>query len=268
MAQTLLPYETIIVDGSDTDELRDKLSSVGDKIKINYIHSEVGQLRARNMCIDKTTGDIITFLDDDSVLDKDCLKEIKRVFDDDSEGKVGGVTGERIIEEVSIFKRVFINAILLPVYQIFARVFLLLRYGDGKLLPSGIAKIIRPGTLDKPIEVEYVIGANMSFRRKVVDEFRFDEEIRFDDDDFAFRVRRKYQIMYAPRAGYVHSRALAGGQGQTLWYMGDIMNGYRKYFKKNFPQTPKYRLALYWAVTGMYIRSIIGIMLRPLIGRR
>ena len=259
LIQTLLPDEIVIIDSGDTDELKARLDSFGDKITINYIYAKANLTQARNIGIDNSIGDIIAFLDDDTILDKDCLKEIKYVFSNDPEGRVGGVTGEEILEEAN-----FITRILSPGARIFARVFLLNRYGDGRFQPSGLSTTIKSGTVDKPTPIEYMCGANMSFRREVINEMRFDEESpHLEDDDIGYRVSRRYQNMYAPRVRYVHNAAPLGGYGTgrgILRIIKDI-DGYRYYFKKNLPQTFKHKLAFYWSLIGLFIRGIIRVTL-------
>ncbi len=259
LIQTLLPDEIVIINSGDTDELKARLDSFGDKITINYIYIKANLTQARNIGIDNSIGDIIAFLDDDTILDKDCLKEIKYVFSNDPEGRIGGVTGEEILEEDN-----FIRRILNPGARIFARVFLLTRYGDGRLQPSGLPTIIRSGTVDKNVEVECIVGANMSFRREVINEVRFDEKFPyFEDNDIGFRVSRRYQNMYAPGARYVHNAAPLGGYGtgRGIVRITKDIEGYRHYFKKNFPQTFKHKLAFYWALIGLFIRGIIVVAL-------
>jgi len=257
LIQTLLPDEVVIVDSSDTDELKAKLYSLGNKININYIHAKVNLSQARNIGIDNSTMDIISFVDDDDILDKEYLKEVKHVFDNDREGRVGGITGEKIMK----LNR-FSDRFLLPVYQIFAKVFLLWRYGDGRLQPSGLPTLIQPGTVDKPVEVEYVVGYSMSFRRKVINEFRFDEELpHFDDDDIGYRVSREYKNIYAPRAKFVHNAARRGGHGGRIRRMIVDIREFHHYSKKNLPQTPQHKLAFYWAVLGYTIRKLaMGVL--------
>ncbi|MFC1940384.1 glycosyltransferase family 2 protein [Chloroflexota bacterium] len=259
MNQTLLPDEIVIVDSSDTDELKTKLDFFRDKISIKYVHYHGNLAQSRNVGIDNCSGYIISFVDDDDILDKDYLREIKRIFDDDAEEKVGAVTGEKIMK----LNR-FSDRFLLPIYQLFARVFLLWRYGDGRLQYSGLPKLIRPGTVDKPVEVEYVVGYSMSFRSKVLREFGFDKDLpHFDDDDIAYRVSRKYKIIYTPRARYTHNAAPYGGHGGRIRRMMVDIREFHQFSKKNLPQTPQRKLAFYWISLGYIIRKLVMGMFSP-----
>lgn len=265
MTQTSPPYEIVIVDASDTDEVSLQLESLGTGANIKYLRA-IGNLSdSRNQGIDNSTGDIITYLDDDVVLDKNCLAEVKIIFDNDHEGRIGAITAERIIEVGTGLRHFIAWRVLLPCYQVFAKVFLLLRYGDGRVQISGLTTIIRPGTVDQPVRVEYVYGANMSFRREVFNEIRFDPHLPYvDDDDISIQVARKYEIMYAPRARFLHNLA-TGGQGRGMLRWKRAAESYGRYFQKHFPQTPKYRLAFYWSTIGTFIRAIILVALRPIV---
>ena len=90
LKQTVLPKEVIIVDDSDnlrTKELIQQLKKLFLKknIQIKYImpseNKKKSISRARNIGAKKAKGDIIVFIDDDVVIDKNYLKEILKVFE-------------------------------------------------------------------------------------------------------------------------------------------------------------------------------------------
>lgn len=259
LTQTLLPEEILVVDGSHITALELELKRHFDKkAKVTYIHTRPGLTYQRNVGIEASHQDIIVFLDDDVILDKDYLKEIMAVFESDIEGKVGGVTGEIIGTKANNFVR----RILSFGFQIFATVFLLSRYGDGKFQPSGFPTVFRSGTVDKITKVEYLVGANMSFRRKIFDEFRFDEKSPYwDDDDIAYRVSRKYQNIYTPFAKLVHTVSPLGGQERGNLRLKRDVEGYYHHFKKNLPQSFNYKLAFHWSLIGLFVTGLIKAMI-------
>ena len=107
--QTMLPDEVVIVDSSDTEELKSTLNSFDD-LNIRYIHIEVDKKFkgssniSRNRGIDNSIGDIIILVDDDVILDGEYIKNIIHIFNNDSEKKNGGVIGE-IIENTEQDKK-------------------------------------------------------------------------------------------------------------------------------------------------------------------
>ena len=261
LIQTRLPDEIVIVDSSDTEELKSKLDSLSNSngIAFKYIHAEANLTKARNIGVDNSVGDIIMFLDDDVILEKEYIKNIMDVFDGDSEGKIGGVIGEVVTEKQD---NNFIRKIYRFGNQILVTMFFLLKYGDGGFRLSGIPTVIRDGSADKITNIEYLTGCNMSFRREVINEFRFDESHHaFDDDDIAYRVSRRFQNVYTPFAKLVHTGApTMGGDDYNFWKRE--IGGYHYHFKKNLPQDFKHKFAFHVAIFGFFVMELIKTIMR------
>lgn len=273
--QTMSPDEVIIVDSSDTDELKSALDSF-ENLNIKYVHIEVAkkfkgsQQIAMNVGLDNSNGDILIFLDDDVILDKEYIKNIVRVFENDAEGKVGGVTGEVVMEErqISPIKRFIIFC-----YQPIPLIFFLPRNGNGRFQLSGFPTVIKSGSVKGDTNIEYLYGCNIAFRKDVIAEFRFDENLNIhgccfgDDDDTAYRISREYQNVYTPFAKVVHNmspvRANKYKKNRLM-----IRNHYYL-FKKNLPQDFTHKFAFWWSVVGLFGReTIIGVMKRNSSGVR
>lgn len=260
--QTILPDEIIVVDSSDTEELKGKLSAFHN-LDIKYIRSKPGLTLQRNTGIEASHGDIVVSLDDDVTLDRDYIKEVVYVLDHYPARLIGGVTGQIVIEEKKekLIQRVFGFA-----NEIFSALFLLLRHGDGRFQPSGFPKVIRSGSVDKITNVEFLYGCNMVFRREVITKFKFDENLSGyswgEDDDIAYRVSRKYQNIYTPFARVVLNNVSpsTGGSKYAVMKMG-IENHYYL-FRKNLPQDFKHRMAFCWSVVGLFMREAIMMVIK------
>ena len=254
--QTLLPDEIVVVDGSSTQELNKQIKfHFGEEAGIKYIHSQPGLTRQRNVGIKASSGDIILFLDDDTVLDKDYVREIMHVFHNYVGVKIGGVTGNVIRKPASNPIRRFLAAGA----QTLSTIFFLWRFGDGKFQPSGTPTIIRDGSRDRVTNVEFLCGCNMAFRREIFDEFQFDEKMHaymfMEDDDFAYRVSRKYQNLWTPQAKLIHNVSPVARSKYVS--MKNTIRNHFYLFKKNLPQTPKHKLAFYWSVVGIFIMEAV-----------
>ena len=264
--QTMLPDEVVIVDSSDTEELKSKLNIFND-LSIKYIHDiEASLTRAENIGIEDSIGDIIIILDDDVILEKNHIEEIIRVFDIYPAEKIGGVTGNVMSNQPkSLIKRFFSFGM-----HVFATMFFLLRYGNGKFQLSGMPTTIR--NADKITECEFLFGCDMAFRKDVIAEFKFDENFHGyswgEDDDIAYRVSRKYQNLYTPFAKFVHANSPSmGGNKYAEMKMG-IENHYYL-FRKNLPQNLKHKFAFWWSVVGLFVNeAIMGGMKRDSRGVR
>lgn len=259
--QTMLPDEIVIVDSSDTEGLKSKLNAFND-LNIKYIHSKPGLTLQKNIGIKVSSGDIIIFSDDDMILDKKYINEIMYVFNNNSEKKVGGVTGNMIsvgMKNNSIKK--FYNF----VNQIIRTIFFIYRYGNGKFQPSGIPTMIRSGSIDKITNVEYLSGGSMAFRREVISEFMFDENLPLyfwgEDDDIAYRVSRKYQNIYTPFAKLICDNP-PSFEGNAYVEMKNVIESHYYLFKKNLPQDFKHKFAFWWSVIGLFVREGITMVVR------
>jgi GT2 family glycosyltransferase len=254
--QTLLPDEIVIIDSSDTSEL--KLESNNIKIPIRYFHTKIGLTKARNLGAEYSTGDIIIFLDDDVILNKVYIKEIMNIFYNDLDSKVGGVTGNIIMDDIKIQNRSFRQLTNSMIMRILLAMFFLPKYRDGMFQPSGWPTFINT---DKISKIEILYGANMAFRREVFNEFKSDENLHgysyMEDDDIAYRVSRKYQNIYTPFAKLIHNVSTASRDKEHTRIKMLIENSYYL-FKKNFPQTLKHKFAYWWSVVGLFMKLVLG----------
>jgi len=100
IAQSFPPDEVIIVDASDTEDAYLKIKEEFPKdSRFKYLHTKPALTYQRNVGVGNSSGDIIFFFDDDTVLDKDFIKEITKVFESDPAEKIGGVMGNNVNEK-------------------------------------------------------------------------------------------------------------------------------------------------------------------------
>ncbi|MFH1192674.1 MAG: glycosyltransferase [bacterium] len=76
-----IDYEIIIVDDNSTDGTREYLSGLANK-KIRILHNErnLGPAISRNRGVENASYDIVAFIDDDCVADKNWLRELAGGF--------------------------------------------------------------------------------------------------------------------------------------------------------------------------------------------
>ncbi|HML02147.1 MAG TPA: glycosyltransferase [Candidatus Bathyarchaeia archaeon] len=259
IGQSVSVTEIIVVDASNSDRLYSRLKK--EFPRITYIRSARSNLsKDRNKAISRSSGDIILFLDDDTVLDKDYAKRIIEVFETDRESRIGGVTGKivNIEKPTTIPQKIRAN-----LYQAVRRIFLLQSLGNGRFKPSGFQTFIDDAHEVRP--VESLSGCNMAFRKEVLIQFTFDEADYMggwmDDVDIAYRVSRKYQNIYTPYAKIIHNLATTGSASSRLTpaYRRAKKTMVSRYylFKKNFPQTTKNILAFWWSVVGTLLQALM-----------
>lgn len=212
------PYETIVVDSCSTDGTE----KVKDHYPIKFISiQEKNRQKARNVGVSVARGNVVAFLDDDVVIDRNWSKYLIKPYEDSRVGGVGGrvVTYGKPKESYTDVK----NRVV------------------GKVFDNGLVL----GNFDLPLpystEVDCLIGCNMSFRRDLLLKAGgFDENFKGncfrDDTDTCLRVRKLgYKLMYQPKALVWHKfKGKAVNPQWVYWY---TRNNTYFYFKNIFTQS-------------------------------
>jgi glycosyltransferase involved in cell wall biosynthesis len=257
LTQTLKPYEVIIVDSSDSLGLKDRLKQF-KTLNWKYFHTKAGMEYQRNFGIDKSSGEIILFSDDDTIWDRNYLREMLNVFEKYPKN-IGAVSGSPIIKKTSLFK----NFLKVSV-ELFNTLFLLTRIGDGKFLPSGRPTLIS-NAAKKITKCEFLYGFSMAFRKDVINQFRFDENLKgypwIEDDDIAFQISRKYQNYFTPFAKILHNRVLKAREDTYLAKKKKIEYHFY-FFRKNMPKDLLHKTAFWWSVAGLFIQELAESRMR------
>lgn len=182
------PDQIIVVDASPDDLTR---KVVDDFPGVLYVRNENGYGRmtaSRNIGLKVATGDIIAFLDDDAFAHSGWLKNLIATYTDSSIGAVGGRALNNQPGEATQGIREI-----------------------GRLKSNGVLTGYFAADPGKVIEVDHVMGCNMSFRREVVARlggFREDypgiSGVR-EDSDMCMRVRAlDCKILFNPAACVDH----------------------------------------------------------------
>jgi GT2 family glycosyltransferase len=259
LIQTLLPDEIVIVDASDTQKLNGAIKrQVGDKLKTIYIHSKAGLTYQRNVGVKASSGDVVIFLDDDVILDRNFIKEIMHIFNNDLEKKVGGVMGDIINQNQSLTR-----SIKKTFSTILTTTFFLCKHGNGKFRLSGFPTY--PHGVNKILNIESLSGGLTAYRREVLNEFEFDENLHgycyMEDDDFSYRVSRKYKNVYTPYAKVIHnSPPIASDKKYAR--MKQLIENHYYLFKKNIPKSFQYKFAFCMSIIGLFVMEMIDTMIR------
>ncbi len=259
--QTLQPDEIIIVDASKTDMFNSALiTRANEKVRTIYLRTAAGLTHQKNTGVEASSGDIVFFLDDDTILEKDFIKEIVNIFDHNQERKVAGVCGKIITpkkQDVWLLRFILISVIQV-VQKIISIVFLLRKKGDGTFRASGFPNY--PYITSKVKRVEFLCGGLTGWRREILIEFKFDENLNgysyYEDVDFSYRVSRKYENIFTPYAKALHNVSLVARIDAATRKKMMIDNSHYL-FKKNLPQTLKHKLAFYWSIIGLCLSGTL-----------
>ena len=255
LEQTVLPQECIVVDASanSTENENNCKRIINKRIKFMHIKSEPSTTKQRNIGVDNSRGDIVFFLDDDVILDKEYHEKMLSVYRERSGDDVGGVRGTIGNEEALTQPKLFLR-----------RFFMLTRYSvneESKFLPSGnYVYIPQPKEI---IEVECMPSGVCSYYKKVFNEFRFDETLNGyalkEDMELSYRVSRKYKLYQTPYAILYHYNSRTGRMSIEESAALRIINSYYL-FKKNMPRSFFNNLCFSWSLLGTIIIDFIRLL--------
>ena len=260
--QTIKPFEIIIVDDGNLSELPFEKECKDAGIQYRYLKKhKPGLTESRNEGIKLATGDIIFFLDDDVVLFPDYVEEILNIYQSDKRGLIGGVGG--LIANSQPKK---LSHRLRRIVDIF---FLVSGFNEGKILPSGFATNfgVKRIPSKKKMEVDFLSGGVMSFKKEIFKEFSFDNEryINYglgEDQDFSYRVSRKYKLIVNPKAMLLHLESPQMRPDKKAIGRMFVLNRYlffRAHVKKHWWNW----LFFYYALFGYLIERTIIFVFSP-----
>lgn len=240
--------QIIVVDGG-----KKEISNILERFpefNIDYIKKLPASLTTqRNTGIQMLTQDITlaAFLDDDIEFEKDSLHNMMRFWEFAPE-EVGGASFNNMSEpfkKATILERIFFVNAQMP----------------GKILRSGFQSI--PCGLNETMQVDWLGGCAMVFRKSVFNEFKFDEWFcgyaHYEEVDFTYRVSRKYKLFVIEDAKVKHHIKLEKIEDSFSLGRMQIVN--RFYFVN---KNPNLSIPLCcWGSLGLMLNNAI----KSLIGR-
>ncbi|MFH1968577.1 MAG: glycosyltransferase [bacterium] len=238
--------ETIIVDsGQQSDK---QIASEFPGLKIRYIKVSKPSLTAqRNIGINSINKDstLVGFFDDDIELEKGSLKHMLDFWDNASLA-VGGA-GFNLNDKKSQ---------LLLIKQIF-------NTGHKKLgimLPSGFGSKICP--VEKNVSTEWVYGGATIWRRKIIEEFKFDEWFEgyglAEDLDFSYRVGKEYKLVAVADSKVKHLQSELSEINNFKFGKMEVLGHY--YIIKKFSELSS--VCFFWACFGIFLENLSMTILK------
>ncbi len=214
-AQRLAPAEIVLVDGAGpedgrTREVVEELAP-GLPWPCRYLRHGGGTAIQRNAGIEMSGGDFVALIDDDVRLDSDFLERMAAAFDDDPEGRIGGICGYIVNQ--------FLDPATSPRWRWYRRLRLFTTYEPGRYdFQTGypINRYLRPPHHGL-VEVDFMGAGCAVWRREVfASGLKFSEFFTgygvLEDAHFALRAGRRWQLF---EHGGAHCRHLRSPRGRV-----------------------------------------------------
>jgi GT2 family glycosyltransferase len=243
-AQTRRPEEVVVVDASDGPAALRTVQAwraSTPAVVVRFIPAAPGLTRQRNVGVAASTGDLLTFLDDDVVLEADYLAAVVKLFEMDPE--LGGAEGVVLTPPLRGRRRLA-NAVRAG--------FLMNTLGRPRgVKPSGFITYDPAPAAVTPVDC--LVGCNMSYRRGVFERFRFDEWYTGyglgEDADFSHRVSRAWRLVQTPEARLTHRLSPVARDRLPALHEMTAVNHY--YFvRRNLPPGVRTWLCFLWSELG------------------
>ena len=163
MVQDFDDFEILVIDGGSRDGSLDLAKSYCENgcSKLAFFSEPSGIIHSYNRGLKEARGEIAMFVDDDVIVDKDWVSRVVQVFDTDE--KFAGVGG-----------RIFDMGVMNRRPKRFGDIYDSLFYEKararaiGKICKSGVTTRNFHLKTENPICVDYILGCNMSFRRRLL----------------------------------------------------------------------------------------------------
>ncbi|MGE0558328.1 MAG: glycosyltransferase family 2 protein [Burkholderiales bacterium] len=212
-AQTRLPDQLIVVDGSNPD-----IQHVIDRfpgLQVDYVRVYPPSLsQQRNAGMQRLDPEITLagYLDDDIVLEPSAIEVMLRFWSTagtDIGGAAFNITNAARPNWVCLKSLLLVDAAL-----------------PGQMLPSGFPSTI--GFQQVDIETDWLYGGATVWRREIADRYSYDEWFLgmgfLEDVDFSFRVRREYRLKVVSAARLAHYSHPIKPERETLLGKWQITN--------------------------------------------
>lgn len=191
-AQSYFHREVIVVDSSVNDESEQVVTRY-PTVKLIRLRGQGNNMpQARNAGIDASSGELIAFIDDDSMVQPGWLAALVETYNDASVGAAGG----RVIGMPQPYSEQFT--------------------GSPRLLVQASGRVVARGAglvSSESVEVDHLIGCNMSFRRLALEQVGgFDPNYTItnlrEETDLCVRVKHAgWRILFVPAIAVLHFSA-------------------------------------------------------------
>lgn len=194
------PDQVVIVDASPNELTRLVANDYTEKFSVLLYERHVkGLTRQRNRAIELATGDILVFLDDDVLLEKNFLYEAHRIFEEDTTMVIAGVTGVQPDLQLRT-----------PGWgwQLKRRIGIIETDQPGRLLACGETTPLPVPGKGQLVPVDYLPGGLTAWRRSIFNDYRYSQFFESyglgEDKYFSGCVSLRYRLFVSGELAAYH----------------------------------------------------------------
>ncbi len=279
--QFRMPDETLIIDASPDQETAEVVESFQKRNGLPGLHyfnvppEQRGLTRQRNYGVARVSGEIVAFLDDDTIPEPQYFAELLACFA--RHPQAAGISGY-ITNEVQWQRGGTTQDAALKVFN----------WGEWTRRESQRNQLRKLFKLDSPLppgwmpacghgrassyppdgqdyQVEYLMGGVSAWRRDVFAHHRFSHFFEgyglYEDLDFCLRVARQAPLFLCTRARIAHYHAAAGRPNQFHYGLMVVRNGWFVW-RRRWPQPVLKDKFKWWAVTMLLTLCRLGDAIR------
>lgn len=266
--QSYPPFEVIIVDDSPISSAKQVVNSVSSKFnsisyKLRHVKgSGDGLPAARNLGVKFSEGDVILFLDDDTLLHQNAISILATFLKDNpiAVGVQPKILPPTKKSKESGLRKKFENAIY--------KVLMLTYYDENKLAVRRSGMSVFPNNLTKVTSVQRLSGCCCCYKREVFSRSSFDTNLKLcgfmEDMDFSYRVYKKNsRSLYAiPHAKITHKVSGDARLPTKLSVYMTTIYWFYVFFKDVFEGLILNLIAFLWALTGNLVITVGGLIIK------
>jgi GT2 family glycosyltransferase len=243
--QTLYPDEILIIDGSTNGETQ-RIVTANFFKNLNYFlvpNEHRGLTKQRNFGIARVglNMEVVCFLDDDTVLEKEYFEELLNTYKvyPEALGVGGYIHNETKWEDVGVNYKPKINEFYFDGWKRKegSRFILRKKMGLDSDCPPGFSSLFSHGRSvgflppnGKIYEVEQFMGGVSSFRKPIFERFQFSTYFEgyglYEDADFCLRVAKTGKLYLNTKAKLNHYHEVSGRPNQYQYGKMVVRNGW------------------------------------------
>jgi len=247
--QSRPPDELVIIDDGHLNV--EALAAAAYDHRVAFVYhnksDQPGLARSRRAGIEKSSGEVILFLDDDVLLDERHIEALMAIYESDRERRIGGCCG--VADGFS--------------YRPF-QMFLLRFFGmdaparEGQILKNFLGVLVR--NAKEPIEVQWLSGSDMSYRREALAAIEIPTDLEGwsagEDRAISYQVGRRWRLMATPHARFVHRRVAASRLSSNMTGFQEVYYNYL-HFRRLMPQDFRHRASFAWLCVGYVVINLL-----------